>query len=184
MGSAGILFVRRSVSDVAVNDDQCRAVLRALKISERAGQHLKIVCVADSRHVPAVGHKTRGHVLSKRQGSVALDRDVVVVVNPTEICKLQVPGERSGFAGDAFHHASVSAERVHVEVEQILKTWDFAVVTRCQPLTGNGHSNTGCDALSQRSGGSLNPRCPAVLRMSRTAAIQLAECLDGVERYG
>jgi len=80
VGSAGILFVRRSVSDVAVNDDQCRAVLRVLKISERAGQHLKIVCIADSRHIPAVGDKTRGHVLSKRQGSVALDRDAVVEI--------------------------------------------------------------------------------------------------------
>ncbi len=61
---------------------------------------------------------------------------------------------RGSFAGDAFHHAAISAKRVDVEVEKILEPW--AVVTRGQPLPGNGHAYAGGDALAERSCGGLH----------------------------
>ncbi len=85
VGAAGILFVRGAIADVAVHDDQRRAIVRALKVAERAGQHIEVICVTHPRHVPAIADKARGHVFSKSQRSVAFDRDVVVVVNPAEI---------------------------------------------------------------------------------------------------
>ena len=146
MRRAGVLFVRCAVSDVAVHDDQRGAILAVLKRPERTGQHIQIVCIADTRHVPAVADETRGHVLGEGQVSVAFDRDVVVVVNPAKIRKLQVAGERGSFARDAFHHAAVSAQRVNIEVEQILEAG--TVVARSQPLPGNGHADARRYALS------------------------------------
>src|SRR5271157_4291388 len=88
-------------------------------------------------------------------------------------------GEGGGLAGDAFHHASISAKRVDIEVDQVLEA--RTVVSRGQPLPGNSHANACGDALAERSRGGFNARRPAVLRMPRTPAIQLPECLDGVQ---
>ena len=86
---------------------------------ERALEHLQVVGVADARDVPAVADEARGHVLAERQRRVALDGDVVVVVDPAEVGELQVAGQRRGLAGDAFHHAAVAAQGVDVVVEQL-----------------------------------------------------------------
>ena len=79
---AGILLVRRTVPDMAVHDDQRRTVFAILKGPECAGQHLEIVCVANPRDISSVSDETRGYVLGEGLGSVAFNRDVVVVVDP------------------------------------------------------------------------------------------------------
>src|SRR5271166_6485980 len=169
VSTTSILLMGRAVSDVAVHDDERGAILGVMKSAERTGQHVEVVCVSNSRHVPAVTDKTRGHVFRKRQGSVAFDRDVVVVVDPAEIRKSQVSSERCRLAGDAFHHASIPAKRVNVEVEQVLEAW--AVITRRQPLPADGNADAGGDTLAERARGGLDARRPAVLGMSRTAAV-------------
>ena len=85
MGATGVLLVRSAIADVAIHDDQRRAIVRTLKVVERAGQHIEVICVTHPRHIPAIADKARGHVFAKGQRSVAFDRDVVVVVNPAEI---------------------------------------------------------------------------------------------------
>ena len=85
VGATGVLLVRSAIADVAIHDDQRRAIVRTLKVVERAGQHIEVICVTHPRHVPAIADKARGHVFAKGQRSVAFDRDVVVVVNPAEI---------------------------------------------------------------------------------------------------
>ena len=115
----------------------------------------------------------------KVRACVAFDRDVIVVVNPAQIRELQVPGKRGGLAGDALHHASVSAKRVDVEVEEILEA--RAVVTLRQPLPADSHAHAGGQALAKRPCCGFHARRPAVLRMSRTTAAQLSKGLDGVQ---
>ena len=65
MGSAGILFVRRAISDVTIHNDQRRSVLAILKRPERTAERLEIIRVADTGHIPAVSDKPRRHVLSE-----------------------------------------------------------------------------------------------------------------------
>ena len=183
VGGAGVLLVRCAVTDVAVHDDQRRAILGVLEMLERAPQHIEVVCVADSRHVPAIAEESCGHVFGKSKGSVAFDRDVVVVVYPAEIRKSQVSGERGGLARDALHHASVSAERVDIEVKEILEARNCLVVAGCQPFPRDGHTDAGGETLTERPRRGFHARCPAVLGMPRTAAVQLPERLDRIERH-
>ena len=92
---------------------------RVLERPERALEHLQIVGIADTRDVPAVADEPRGDVIAVSQRRVALDGDVIVVVDPAQVGQLEMTGERRGLAGDPFHHAAVAAERVDVVVEQI-----------------------------------------------------------------
>ena len=114
---ARVLLVRRTVGDMAVHDDEGWSIARALERPERTLKHLQVVGVADARDVPAVPDEARGHVIAERQRRIALDGDVVVVVDPTEVIELEVSCQRGGLAGDPFHHAAVAAQGVDVIVE-------------------------------------------------------------------
>ncbi len=88
---ARVLLRGRAPADVAVDDDQGRAVVLLLERLEGSGQHLEVVRVTDPGDVPAVGDEARGDVLGEGERRVALDRDLVVVVDPAEVRELEVP---------------------------------------------------------------------------------------------
>ena len=92
---AGVLLVRRAPADVAVDDDQRRPIVGGLEDVERAAEQIEIVGVADARDVPAVADEARRDVIAVGEGGVALDGDVVVVVDPAQVRQLQVAGDRA-----------------------------------------------------------------------------------------
>src|SRR6516165_5036161 len=51
----GVLLVRRTIADVALDNDQARPIVDALGDRDRVGDPLTIVGVADPLHVPAIG---------------------------------------------------------------------------------------------------------------------------------
>src|SRR5712671_745906 len=85
MGCGIVLFVRRSVADMAVQDNECRTALRLYKCAERSLDGSVVICVADTQNIPPVRQKSGYDVLGECQVCAALDRDVIVVVDPTEI---------------------------------------------------------------------------------------------------
>ena len=60
-----ILFVRRTISDVAINDDQCRPVFCFQEILVRACEHFEVVCIGNVRDVPSVTCKACGYIFAK-----------------------------------------------------------------------------------------------------------------------
>src|SRR3954447_18133587 len=82
---ARILLVRRAIADVAVDDDQRLTVTGLAEGLEGTREHLQVVGIAHPRDVPAVADESRGDVVATRQRGVALDGDLVVVVDPTEV---------------------------------------------------------------------------------------------------
>ena len=84
-----------------------------------ASSSAEVIGVADVCDVPAVAHEARCHVFAEREAGVAFDGDVIVVVDPAEIGELEVAGERSGFAGNSFHHVAIAADGVDVVIEQL-----------------------------------------------------------------
>ncbi len=174
-------FVRRSVSDNAPHDNQRRAVVAGAERGESCFQSRHVVRVLDRHRVPSQTVEPRGHILTECQVGVAFDRDLVVVVDPTEIGQLQVPRDRSRFAADAFHEVPVAAQRVHIVTEQV----ETRLVIACgEPLPGHGHAYAGADALTQRPGRHLDSRRFAILRMPGAGATQLTKVAKVVQRNG
>ena len=179
MRGARVLLVRRAVADVAVDNDQGRAIGRVRERRQRPRQHVQIVGVADARHVPAVGDEPRRHVVAERERRRAFDGDVIVVVDPAQIAEPQVSGERRRFGRHALHHAAVAAERVHVVVEELEAR---PVEVRGLPAGRDRHADTRRDTLPERTRRRLDARRPAILRMAGTLAVELPKPLDVVER--
>ena len=175
-----VLPVGRTVSDVAGNYDQRGPILGRLGRPESAFDSREVVGIADAQHIPAVGGKARAHVFGEGNAGRAFDGDVVVVVNPAEIVQLQVAGERSGLAGDAFHHAAVSAQAVNGVVKDVEAR---AVVAGGQPLARDRHADAGSHALAERAGGRFHAGGPAIFRMAGGPAAELAEVPYVVQRH-
>src|SRR5689334_2959942 len=76
----GVLFSRRAIADMAINDDQSRTVIRLQEYLEGAHEHFEIISVAHSSHVPSIADEARGYVFTKGKPGFAFNGYVIVVV--------------------------------------------------------------------------------------------------------
>jgi hypothetical protein len=85
VGGAGVLLVRRPIADVTLHDDQGRPVGRPLETAEGPLDCVEVVGVAHSHHIPVVTEEAGGDVLGEGEVGVALDGDLVAIVDPAEV---------------------------------------------------------------------------------------------------
>jgi len=89
-------------SDVTVENHECRAALLVTEYVQCMLDEVDIIRVANAEDVPSVSKKTGSYILGERDVRVALDGDVIVVVDPTEIIRPRCP------ASDAASEATSS----------------------------------------------------------------------------
>src|SRR5207249_1755985 len=93
-------------------------------------------------------------VLRERQLGVALDRDVVVVVEGGEPPEPEMAGERRGLAGDPLLEVAVGGDRVRVMIDDVVAV---AVEARREHALRQREAHGVGDPLAQRPGGSPTP---------------------------
>ena len=81
----GVLFMRRTVADVAIHDDQGGPVCGLVERVERARQHRQVIGIGHARYVPSISHKASRNVLAERPIRRTIEGNVIVVIHPTEI---------------------------------------------------------------------------------------------------
>src|ERR1051325_3024857 len=175
-----VLFVRRAVTDVAVQDNKRRPAFGFAEDLERVFDSIHVVCVTNAQNIPTISQETSGDIFGEGEVRVAFDRDMIVVEDPAKIIQTEVTRQRGGFGGNAFHHTAIAAHGVNIVIEKF-ETW--LVVTGGKPFLGNCHADAGGDALPQRAGGGFNPGDPVIFRMAWCLAVELPEAADIVERH-
>ena len=65
--------------------------------ADRILDAIGVVGIPDSQDVPSVAEKSRSHILSEGDAGAALNSDVIVVVDPTEIVEIEVRRQRGRF---------------------------------------------------------------------------------------
>jgi hypothetical protein len=174
-----VRLVRRTERDRASDDDQRRLVGRVVELLDRRTQRLDVVGITNLHDVPTEPFKPLADVFRKCEFGIALDRDVIIVVQPAEVGQLQMSGDGCRFAADAFHQIAVAAHGVHVVVEQVKA---LLVVASGKPLRRHRHADAVANALPQRARRCFDARRVAVFGMARTRTSQLSKTLDVVER--
>ena len=111
---------------------------------------------------------------------MTLDGHRVAVIDPAQIAKAEMAGERRRLAGDALHQIAVAANRVDVIVKQ---RETRPVVMRAEEARCDRHADAVAAALAERSGGGLDAGGMAVFRVAGRDAVELAEILDVVETH-
>ena len=174
-----VLLVRRAGRDVRAHDDQARPVGDLARGVERRLQRVELEVLAEVLDVPAVGLVARADVLGERQRRVALDRDVVVVVEADQPAEAEVAGDRRRLRRDPLLEVAVGDDEVRVAVDRGVLA---AVEARGQHALAERHPDGGRDPLPERPRGRLDARHVAVLGVARAGRVELAEALDLVER--
>src|SRR6516162_620557 len=170
----------RTISDVTVEHDECRAAGRLLEYPERVFNAIYIIGIADTQDIPTIGEEARSDIFREGNASVAFNRDVVVVPDPTETVEFQVARKRSGLGRYAFHHATVATHCIDFVVKNVESR---LVIASSQPLLRDCHAYTCGHPLSQRTRRRLDARDPVIFGMSRSFAGELPEATDVIERY-
>ena len=100
-------LVRGPVADQRRHLDHRRLVRHGLGRLDRLADRVEVgVAVGDVLRVPAERVKARRDVLGERDVGVAVDGDLVVVVEDDELAEAPVAGEGGGLGGDALHVAA------------------------------------------------------------------------------
>ena len=175
VGGRGVLLVRRAPADVAVDDDQRRPALLGLELLEGGGEQRRCRWRRRPGRRSSRSPEAGGDVVVVGEVGFAVDRDVVVVVDPAEVVELEVAGERGGFVGDALHQAAVAGDRRRRRSRRARRRSG-----RRLPLGGDRHPDRGGDPLAERAGGRLDAGGPAVLGVAGGARVELAEVFDVV----
>ena len=175
------LLVRRAVTDDGLAADEARAV-GDLAGGLDGGLHgFRIVPVDLGDHMPAVGLEAfRGVVEEPGRcvavtADLAVDRDVVVVVDRDQLAQAQRAGQRAGLMRDAFHETAVAEEDIGEVVDDVVAG---LVELRGQRLLRQGHADGIGDALAERAGGGFHARGVAVFRMPGGLGVKLTELLE------
>ena len=158
----GVLLVGAAGRDVRPHDDQGGPVLDLDRGPRRLLDPVQLEILAEVLHVPAVGLEAGADVLGERGARVALDRDVVVVVERDQPPEPEVAGQRARLRGHALLHVAVARDRERAMVDQGV----LAVVeARGQHALGQRQPDAHRDPLPERPGGRLDPGGVPVLGM-------------------
>ena len=172
-----VLLAGRTIADVAAHDDQARARGLGDRALERGG-HGRVVVGVGALDVPAVGLEAPRDVLAEGERSVALDRDVIVVVEIDQVAEPPVARERGRLRGHALHQIAVGddAEDAPGDGGEVL-----AVESRGQHLRGDREPDAVPEPLAERAGRGLDAGGQAALGMARGAAAELSEASQLLE---
>ena len=173
-------LVARTVTDRGPEDNEGRLVLLGAGLLDRLVHALEVlVAVLDVEDLPVVRLEALRDVLGEGDRGRTVDRDLVVVVDRNQVAELEVAGERSGFGRDTLHQATVAGEHVGVVVKQrevLLVEGGAEVSLRDRETDGVG------ETLTERTGGDLDTRGDADLRVTRRDRVELTELFAWQDR--
>src|SRR5471030_3430943 len=105
--------------------------------------------------MPAISFKTFGSVIGKPALNMAINRDTVVIIKRSQLAEFHGAGQRAGFVGNSFHHATIAHKSVGVMVDHVMP---WAVKLCTQRTFSNSKTDGVGDALTERTGGGFNTR--------------------------
>ena len=169
VGVGGILFRRCAEADVGRGDNHHGLTDDFLGAAIGLLDFVVVVSVA-GEDLPAVALESFLHVVVQRERGVALDRDVVRVVDEDEVVEFHRTRPTAGLVRNALLQVAVAAE-------------DPRAVARLRLLRRERKPDAHRNALTERTRRHLNPRHHPAFGMSRAPRTELTECLQFVHRH-
>ena len=179
--AGGVGLVGGAVADGGGHLDHRGAVGDRLGLGDGPGDGLHVgVAIGHVDGVPAVGLVALQHILRERHVGVAVDGDVVVVVEGNQFAQAQVASQRGGLAAHALLVAAVAHDHVGVVIN------DRAVgLVELGGQVGFSHGQTHGigDALTQGAGGDFHARGLEGFGVTGSLGAPLAELLDVLDGH-
>ena len=172
------LLIGCAVADFCFNLDN-GGLVRFLRCRNRCLNCVNIIAVRNLLCVPAVSLKAFQHILGKCGCCIALNRNVVAVIQYYNLVQTHCPCQRSRLGGNALLQAAITAECVCVMVYHL----KFGCVEFCSQMAFRQcHTNRIGNALSQRACCHLNPCCMLIFGVAGCQGISLTEVFQILNR--
>src|SRR5712692_7557450 len=113
-----VMPIRAAVADMATNANQRRPARLGASVFDCVCERVEVVGVLNRLGMPSVGFEPFAYVFGESDLGVAVDRDVIVVVEVDDVAKAQMARDRCRLARDALHHVAVAGDRENLMVEQ------------------------------------------------------------------
>src|SRR5262249_7306216 len=148
--------VRRAIADDTFDDYERRAAVVREEVAVCLVERREVIRIIDAQHVPAKAAEAGGDIFVTSQVGFAFDGDVIVVVDPTEVGKLEMSGDGGRFVRDAFHEVAVATLGPDAEVEQL----EARLVVACrEPARGDRHPDAVAAALAEWASSRFDAAC-------------------------
>ena len=170
----GVGRLGRRGSDDRADDDERRRVSDGLGLVEPVLERIEIFPdLAKLKDVPAIRAEAGRSVVTQGQIGLAIDRDVIVVVDHHELAEAEVPSERRRLVTDALREASISGDGEDIVIEQV------RAVPGAQLRLGDRHAHGIGHALAERTGRDLDTGGVPDFGVARCRRPPLTEVLRG-----
>ncbi len=171
--------IRAAVADMATNTNQRRPARLRASVFDCVCECVEVVGVLNRLGMPSVGFEPFAYVFGESDLGVAVDRDVIVVVQVDDVAKAQMARDRCRLARDALHHVAVAGDRENLMVEQ---AGAVAIEARRHVLGRDRHTHAVAEALAERTRRGFDAGGQMIFGMTGGFAAELAEAFDLVER--
>ena len=151
--------------------------LRDRVANAKRRRHLLGIMAVDLTHRPVVGGDTLHDVVGDGERGVAVDRNIVLVVQNRELRQTQMTGEAERLVADALHQVAVRADDPGAVIDQ-----RFAEPRREDAL-GERHADRGRQALAERACRGLDRRVLAKFGMAGGGGVQLPKRLQLIDAH-
>jgi hypothetical protein len=124
-----------------------RLVSHGLGLLDRSLNPLQVVVtVINDHNMPAVGFKSLGNIFGKGAVGVAVNGNVIIIIDGNEVTELEMSCHGGSLTGHTLHHASVAQEDIGVVIDQV----EAGLVEYGSGVSlGHGKANSICKALSK-----------------------------------
>ena len=179
MNVVAALFVGRAKANHGLATNQRRTHIVGLRFSNRSFNGIGMMAVDFANHLPAIGRKPLGRLVSEPAADMTINRDSVVVIKRDQFGQAPCTRQRTNFVGNAFHQATIAEEHIGKVIDDIkVRTIELLG----EQLFRQRHSDRVGQSLAQRPGSSFYAGRIAKLRMARRFAVQLAKIFEVVNR--
>jgi len=175
----GALLVRRSKSDNGLAANQRRTIRVQQGLIDRRGDRLCIVAINVTDNLPAVGLKALCGVVRKPRTHLAIDRNIIVVIQADEFAELQRTGQRTSLVRYAFHQAAVAKKDPGPVIDDFMPR--AIELGREHPFC-HRHTNRVAKALSQWARRRLDGSIRLIFRVASGPGAHLPEVLKLLDR--
>mmetsp|Transcript_21639 Transcript_21639/g.60016 ORF Transcript_21639/g.60016 Transcript_21639/m.60016 type:complete len:323 (+) Transcript_21639:1807-2775(+) len=182
MDIVGVSLVGGAIANQGGHLDDGGLVGHSLGVGNSLADAIVVmVAILHVQHVPAQALIALQHILSEGDLGVAVDGDLVVIIQHDELAQTPVAGQGGGLVGQALHHAAITSNAVGVVVHDLGGVG--LVEAGSQVGLSDSQAHSIAHTLAQGAGGDLHTVGDEVLGVAGGLAAHLAEALQIIHRH-
>ena len=179
VGLAGAGDFWNAFANEGFGDDELRLAAAGVPGLRHCVHECADVVAVHSLHFEAVSFVALRGVLALRGFCHRVEGDIIGVVNKDQVVQAEMSGECRRLGRDPFLQATVARETDDAVIKDGVSR---GIELRRSHPGGEGHANGIAHALAERPARGLDAGCFAELRVTRRAAVELAEVLQLLQR--